>query len=70
MGLEFSGVIAHLGEDGADDGWKVGDEVFGLLYGGGYGEYVNVNRRMLIRKPKELSFEQTGGLAEVTLSPL
>ncbi|KAI0150938.1 oxidoreductase [Pestalotiopsis sp. NC0098] len=70
MGLEFSGVIAHLGEDGADDGWKVGDEVFGLLYGGGYGEYVNVNRRMLIRKPKELSFEQTGGLAETWFTAL
>ncbi|KAI5924927.1 putative ToxD-like zinc binding oxidoreductase [Camillea tinctor] len=64
MGLEFSGVIARLGEDDTGDEWKVGDEVFGLLYGGGYAEYVNVNKRMLIRKPKELSFEQTGGLCE------
>ncbi|KAI2624505.1 putative ToxD-like zinc binding oxidoreductase [Xylaria nigripes] len=66
MGLEFSGVIARLGEKvtGETDEWKVGDEVFGLLYGGGYAEYVNVNKRMLIRKPKELSFEQTGGLCE------
>jgi NADPH:quinone reductase-like Zn-dependent oxidoreductase len=29
-------------------------------------EYVNVNERMLIRKPEELSFEQTGGLCEVS----
>ncbi|KAI0602877.1 putative ToxD-like zinc binding oxidoreductase [Biscogniauxia sp. FL1348] len=64
MGLEFSGTIAQLGEDDTSDEWKVGDEVFGLLYGGGYAEYVNVNKRMLIRKPKELSFEQTGGLCE------
>ncbi|KAI1749745.1 putative ToxD-like zinc binding oxidoreductase [Xylaria castorea] len=66
MGLEFSGIIAHPGKQDSDDAneWKVGDEVFGLLYGGGYAEYVNVNRRMLIRKPKELSFEQTGGLCE------
>lgn len=28
-------------------------------------EYVSVNKRMLIRKPEELSFEQTGGLCEV-----
>ncbi|RWA08662.1 hypothetical protein EKO27_g6449 [Xylaria grammica] len=66
MGLEFSGVIAQLGEEPLtqEDEWKVGDEVFGLLYGGGYAEYVNVDKRMLIRKPKELSFEQTGGLCE------
>ncbi|KAI1499110.1 putative ToxD-like zinc binding oxidoreductase [Biscogniauxia marginata] len=66
MGLEFSGVISRLGEDDTaeKDEWKVGDEVFGLLYGGGYAEYVNVNKRMLIKKPKELSFEQAGGLCE------
>lgn len=65
MGLEFSGIIAELREDEPVGEWKVGDEVFGLLYGGGYAEYVNVNKRMLIRKPKELSFDQTGGLCEV-----
>jgi hypothetical protein len=71
MGLEFSGIIARLAEEEqgtgkAQEEWQVGDEVFGLLYGGGYAEYVNVSTRMLIKKPKELSFEQTGGLCEVT----
>ncbi|KAL7940529.1 zinc-binding dehydrogenase [Trichoderma barbatum] len=71
MGLEFSGVIARLGAEGeTSDGWKVGDEVFGLLYGGGYAEYVNVNKRMLIRKPKELSFEELGGLCETWFTAL
>ncbi|KHN94907.1 oxidoreductase, zinc-binding dehydrogenase family protein [Metarhizium album ARSEF 1941] len=71
MGLEFSGVIAHLNaEEDISDGWRVGDEVFGLLYGGGYAEYVNVDRRMLIRKPKELSFEQLGGLCETWFTAL
>lgn len=66
MGLEFSGVIASLKEDeDTSDGWNVGDEVFGLLTGGGYAEYVNVNKRTLIRKPETLSFEQVGGLCEV-----
>lgn len=36
MGLEFSGIIAWT--DGTDE-WKVGDEVFGLLTGGGYGMF-------------------------------
>ncbi len=66
MGLEFSGVISQLREDEPEGEWKVGDEVFGLLYGGGYAEYVNVSKRMLIRKPKELSFEETGGICEVS----
>lgn len=68
MGLEFSGVIAQLNESESseDDEWKVGDEVFGLLTGGGYAEYINVPKRMLIRKPKELSFEVLGGLCEVS----
>lgn len=67
MGLEFSGIIASIHQEDLNqvDEWKIGDEVFGLLYGGGYAEYVNVNKRMLIRKPKELSFAQTGGLCEV-----
>lgn len=47
MGLEFSGIIARTNTvttgtkatntQGDIDKWMVGDEVFGLLYGGGYG---------------------------------
>jgi NADPH:quinone reductase-like Zn-dependent oxidoreductase len=66
MGLECSGVISQLREGELDDEWKVGDEVFSLLYGGGYAEYVNVRKRMLIRKPKVLSFEQAAGMCEVS----
>lgn len=70
MGLEFSGVIAEIRGDEkdveGDDGWKAGDEVFGLLTGGGYAEYVNVSKKMLIRKPRELSHEQAGGLCEAS----
>lgn len=32
MGVEFSGVVEGLGSDDSD--FKVGDEVFGLAYGG------------------------------------
>ncbi|KAI1323442.1 putative ToxD-like zinc binding oxidoreductase [Xylariaceae sp. FL0255] len=75
MGLEFSGIIARQSDikyenDPKEENWKVGDEVFGLLPGGGYAEYVNVNRRMLIRKPKELPFEQAGGICETWFTAL
>lgn len=33
LGVEFAGHIEQLGE-GATGGFKVGDEVFGLAYGG------------------------------------
>lgn len=33
MGVEFSGVVENLGADAGAD-FKVGDEVFGLAYGG------------------------------------
>lgn len=67
MGLEFSGVVENVGQETGDkkDEWNVGDEVFGLLYGGGYAEYVVVDKGMLIAKPKELSWEYAAGLCEV-----
>ena len=39
MGVEFSGVIEAVGEK-PERGFKVGEEVFGLAYGGAYAEYV------------------------------
>lgn len=70
MGLEFAGIVESVGESQGESSaqpeeWKEGDEVFGLLYGGGYAEFVVVHKRMLIRKPKELSWEVCGGLCEV-----
>lgn len=35
LGVEFSGIIEQLGDmDPDDESFKVGDEVFGLAYGG------------------------------------
>lgn len=67
MGLEFSGTIEEVGTGAQDEPhhWKVGDEVFGLAYGGTYAEYVNVSKRMLMRKPAQLSWEQCAGVPEV-----
>lgn len=67
LGLEFSGIIEAVGEGTDDTGreWKVGDEVFGLLYGGGYAEYVVVDKGMLIAKPEKFSWEYAAGVCEV-----
>ena len=42
-----------------------GDEVFGLAYGGAYAQYIAVSVKMIVHKPKELSFETAAGLPEV-----
>ncbi|KAL8795012.1 MAG: hypothetical protein Q9195_002460 [Heterodermia aff. obscurata] len=36
LGVEFSGVVQESGEEGGEreEGFKIGDEVFGLAYGG------------------------------------
>lgn len=42
LGVEFSGVIESLGKE-ADAQYRVGDEVFGLAYGGWYIRYISNN---------------------------
>lgn len=66
MGLEFAGIVDEVGAEARDD-FNSGDEVFGLAYGGGYAEYVAVNKKMLVKKPKELSWEECAGTPEVRL---
>ncbi|KAL4803822.1 hypothetical protein BDV18DRAFT_144498 [Aspergillus unguis] len=67
LGVEFSGTIAALG-DGATEDFKVGDEVFGLAYGGAYAEYIAVATGMLIHKPKELGWEEAAGIPETWIT--
>lgn len=69
LGVEFSGVIEELGADGGGkEGFNKGDEVFGLAYGGAYAEYIAVSTHMLVRKPKELSWEQCAGIPETWIT--
>jgi len=67
LGVEFSGTIESFGVE-PEKGFKVGDEVFGLAYGGCYAEYVAVSTHMLIHKPKELSWEQAAGIPETWIT--
>ena len=64
MGVEFSGTIEELGAD-SEHGFKKGDAVFGLAYGGAYAEYIAVSTHMLVHKPDELSWEECAGIPEV-----
>lgn len=65
LGVEFSGTVESLG-DGCKDGFKIGDEVFGLAYGGAYAEHIAVNTHMLLHKPGHLSWEEAAGVPEVS----
>ena len=72
MGVEFSGVIVALGEEGPEGrgGFAVGDEVFGLVYGGAYAEFVTSSVRMLVHKPAYLSWEQAAAIPENWITAL
>lgn len=71
MGVEFSGTIEELGgSGGGEEGFKKGDEVFGLAYGGAYAEYIAVSTHMLVKKPQELSWEEAAGIPEVSTWPV
>ena len=70
MGVEFSGTVEEFGgAGGSDNGFKIGDEVLGLAYGGAYAEYIVVSLGMLVHKPKQLSWEEAAGVPEVSLPP-
>jgi len=67
LGVEFSGVIESFGKE-PEKGFKIGDEVFGLAYGGAYAEYIAVSTHMLVHKPKELSWEECAGIPETWIT--
>lgn len=67
LGVEFSGVIESFGA-GNRSGFKEGDEVFGLAYGGAYAERIAVGTRMLLHKPAALSFERCAGIPETWIT--
>lgn len=70
IGWDVSGVVVDCGKNSAQ--WKVGDEVFGCVgfpgSGGAYAEYVAVNENELVKKTKEISFEEAAALPIVGLT--
>ncbi|GAD98615.1 quinone oxidoreductase [Paecilomyces variotii No. 5] len=67
LGVEFSGTIESFGDYAGKD-FAVGDNVFGLAYGGAYAEYIAVSVSMLVHKPAELSWEETAGIPEAIIT--
>ncbi|KAF2795327.1 putative quinone oxidoreductase [Melanomma pulvis-pyrius CBS 109.77] len=67
LGVEFSGIIESVG-DAPERSFKVGDEVFGLAYGGAYAEYIAVSTHMLVHKPSALSWEECAGIPETWIT--
>ncbi len=62
LGLEVAGTIEKIGSDVTE--WQVGDDVFALISGGGYAEYVNAPASICIRKPDNLSYVEAASLPE------
>ncbi|KOC14595.1 hypothetical protein AFLA70_521g000711, partial [Aspergillus flavus AF70] len=68
LGVEFSGIVDELGDGCDPETCKIGDEVFGLVYGGAYAEYVRVSQRMVIPKPAEWSWEFAAAIPETWMT--
>lgn len=66
LGVEFSGTVIRIASDSTD--FKIGDEVFGLAYGGAYAEYIAVSTKMLIHKPEDMSWEKAAGIPETWIT--
>lgn len=66
LGLDFAGYVVQKGV--AVSPWHVGDRVFGIVAGGGYGRYLAVDAEHLLAIPENLSFIEAAAAAEVFLT--
>ncbi len=55
-GLEYSGVVAEVGENVRD--FKVGDKIIGVTRFGGYTNRLNIDQRYIMPLPAHWSFEE------------
>ncbi|KAI8622911.1 hypothetical protein F5Y19DRAFT_483291 [Xylariaceae sp. FL1651] len=61
MGLECSGIIARLGSEAQDHGFKIGDRVMALLLGP-FASRVQTNWHGVVHIPDGISFEEAASL--------
>ncbi len=66
LGLEVAGTVDEVGSGVTR--WKKGERVFALVPGGGYAQRTVVNADHVMPIPKNLSFTQAAGIAEVFLT--
>jgi len=66
LGVDCAGTVIKVGKKVSK--FKIGDEVFGLLQGGGYAQLCSNHQDLLWHKPPNLSFEQACSIPEVFLT--
>ncbi|MFC4656503.1 NAD(P)H-quinone oxidoreductase [Rheinheimera marina] len=66
LGLEVAGTVVAVA-DTEQQHW-LGQQVFGLVPGGGYAEYVALPAEHLMKKPAQWSFSEAAACAEVFLT--
>lgn len=66
LGLEVSGTIAEVGNEGSQ--WKVGDKVMALVAGGGYAEYALAYDGHVMAMPESLSYEEAACVCETYIT--
>lgn len=66
MGLEMSGTVVGMGAQASR--WEEGDQVCGLLPGGGYAEYVVIHEDLAIPVPENMDMPTAAGLPEVFMT--
>lgn len=66
LGLELAGEVEETGSEVTK--LKKGDNVFGLIPGGGYAEYAVINEDMAMHMPGNLSFTEVAAIPEVFLT--
>ena len=65
-GMEFAGRVAGLGERVA--GWKVGDEVMGIVGGGAYAERLATHERQVLPVPSSVGVTDAAAIPEVFIT--
>ena len=68
LGCDMAGQVEAVGRDVTQFG--PGDEVFALLPGGGFGEYVTVTEGLLARKPRNQSFQEAAAVPMAAVTAL
>jgi NADPH:quinone reductase-like Zn-dependent oxidoreductase len=68
LGCDLAGRVEAVGQHVTS--FAPGDEVFGLLPGGGFGEYVSVQQSLLAPKPANLSYEQAAAVPMAAITAL
>lgn len=65
-GLEFAGTVAATGERVRS--WRIGDQVMGIVAGGGYAERVAIHERQAMPVPASVALVDAAAIPEVFLT--